>query len=68
MHTKIKFFPQSVTSTGTMYNSTNRIFCSNDHPSVNYNPIITIKFFSTVQRYIHDEKNLLHMPGSNITY
>jgi hypothetical protein len=63
MHTKIHFFSQSVTSTGTIYNSTDKIFCSNDHPFVNYNPITTTKFFSTVQHYIHDEKNL-----SNITY
>jgi hypothetical protein len=63
MHTKINFFFQSVTSTGTIYNSTDKNFCSNDHPFVNYNPITTTKFFSTVQHYIHDEKNL-----SNITY
>jgi len=62
------FFFESVTSTGTIFNSTDRIFSSNDHPSVNYNPITTIIFFSTVQHYIHDEKNLLHMPVSNITY
>jgi hypothetical protein len=48
---KINLFSQSVTSTGTIYNSTDRIFCSNDHPSVNYNPITTINFLSTIQRY-----------------